>query len=216
MFIGILAKKRSGGGSAIPVGNLVSYYNMDNVVTDGVGSNDGTYSGAYTTGKSGQAIDTTSTNLVNCGNDSSLHLTQLSISCYLNTTTPGAGYRGGVIKQSAYGFFLVDGVLGVHDWGGGGLRTTGVSLDDGNWYHIAITYDSGIADGLKVYLDSVLILTDSFTVADQTKPLTIGSGTAASQQIAAKIDGVGIWNTLLDQTQVDAIYAEQLAGNELV
>jgi hypothetical protein len=110
---------------------------------------------------------------------------------------------------------------------GGTLRVRGGSLSTTTAYHVVFTYDgSSTASGLKIYVDGVSqSLTDdssgSYTAMENLlSEITIGgigwaSGTNANEHDGA-IDGLGIWNKELSQEEVDAIYAEQSAGNELL
>ena len=80
------------------------------------------------------------------------------------------------MKRGAYGLFLQNGVLVAHDWGSGQTRSTGVNLADGQFHHVAMTFQSSINGGTTIYADGLQVLTTTITVLNQVQALAIGAG----------------------------------------
>lgn len=129
-------------------------------------------------------------------NNSSLQLTSGTIEAWVKTGNAGSEYRGIIVKQWAFGLFLKDNVLVAYDWSSG-ERNVGVNLADNQWHHVAMTFQSGVSNGVRVYVDGVLSLTTQLTIASQTVGLSIGSGTfGAMQAFTGVIDEARVSNSL--------------------
>ena len=198
--------------------NIVSYYKMGNNVVDSIESN---YSVptriTYVAGLNGQrAVFNGSNSKINCSNISYLQLTNGSVGCVLKASSSGSSYRGIVVKQNAYGLFLNNGVLVLYDWTAGAERNTGVNINDGLNHVLTLTFQSGVTNGTKVYIDGNLVLTTTITVLNQNVPLVIGAGGVGTQFINAQIDEVTIWNKELNATEVSEFNTKLLAGQSLI
>jgi len=78
-----------------------------------------------------------------------------TIEAWVKTTNPGSSYRGIVTKAFAYSLYLRDNVLIAYDWANSASLSTGVSLNDGNWHHVAFTFQDGVVNGSKIYIDGI-------------------------------------------------------------
>ncbi len=195
---------------------LLSYWRLGTgttttVVPDSKGSNTGTASGGFTPGVAGAISGDTaaafngSTGKVNIGNPADLRLWSGSIEVWFKTSDAGSGYRELVSRQNAYGLALRDNVLGFWDDDGGGWKTTGLALDDNQWHHVVMTFQSGVTNGTRLYLDGALVLTDTLNIQDQTKNITIGAWNS-SEFFAGTLDEVAIYSTVLSAATVLAHY----------
>jgi len=84
------------------------------------------------------------------------------------------------------------------------------NLRDGNWHHIAVTYD-GVT--LKMYIDNGTPVTS--TINDNTQFAgsgnTIGASTTGTAVFDGSMDQVRIFNTALTSTQIDDLYTNEIA-----
>jgi len=132
-----------------------------------------------------------------------------TISLWVNiptNPTSSSGYIGLMVKQLAYALFLVNGKIGFYDWGGGGARISTVGLTENTWQNITMTFQSGVANGTKIYLDNVLILTTTMTVSSQSNGVAIGSGSVGgSQRTPCKYDQALIYNRVLTDAEIAII-----------
>jgi hypothetical protein len=102
----------------------------------------------------------------------------------------------------------------------------GSQLNDGNWHHIAVTFDR--SDLARIYIDGQWV--DSSTIApDPGKPIgsvdtddltmSINFGQDGTGQygstLDALMDDVGIWRRLITSQEVAAIYNAGLNSNDL-
>ncbi|MEI7420845.1 MAG: glycine-rich protein, partial [Prolixibacteraceae bacterium] len=168
-------------------------------------------------GSFGNSLGFDGTNdFVNCGNNSSVQIGQGTIEAWIKTANAGSSYRGILVKWQAYGLFLLDNVLVTWDWVSNGPKSTGISLADNNWHHIAFSFNSGVTNGSYIYIDGVLKLTTTYTILNQTNGVGIGNGslTPNQQNFTGSIDEVRIWNVARTQAQVQSAMNTELAGTE--
>ncbi|HSD82754.1 MAG TPA: LamG-like jellyroll fold domain-containing protein, partial [Anaerolineae bacterium] len=100
--------------------------------------------------------------------------------------------------------------------------TTGVSLTDGLWHHVAVTWRE--ADGqVKLYKDgsaaytgtlaaSSLITSGSLVLGQDQNSL--GGGFAPARAFKGNLDDIHIWNVALDETQIQNDMLKPLNGDE--
>lgn len=118
---------------------------------------------------------------INFGNPSSVRLLNGTISAWVKTSSPGAGFRGIIAKQNAWGLFYSDSILVAYDWGASATRSTGINIADGNWKNVAMTFQSGITNGTRIYLNGASVLTTTITWVNDAINLYGGAEFSASQ-----------------------------------
>jgi hypothetical protein len=201
--------------------NLVSYYKFNNDVTDSKGSNNGTDTPTltYQTGIINEAGDFNNTQSfnVNIGNDASLQLTTGSIVIAIKSSEVLSGFKGILVKSLAYSVFINNEILGWYSWGvPSGFKSTGVNVLDGNWHQIILTFNDGITNGTKMYIDSVLQLTDTMTFTSQASDVIIGYSGSSDQYYKGLIDEASIWDKILVQSEVTQLWTQLNDGVELL
>ena len=188
---------------------------------DSWGSNNATYSAGSALGQAGRTAGNDkavtldgSTGRIDAGNPTSARVSDGTIEAWVKTPAPGSGYRAIVAKGNAYGLFLVDGVLGTYDWGTATLRSTGLSLADGAWHHVAMSFRSGVANGTTIYVDGVPRLTTQITVTHQSTNFEIGSNTGV-QRLAGTVDEAALYSSALSGPEIARLYAQQTIGSKV-
>lgn len=150
---------------------------------------------------------------VTTSNDSALQLTTGTLEAWINTASAGSGYRGIITKQKAYSLFLVDDVLSSFDWGSSTNRSTAIDVTDSVWHHVAMSFQSGTANGTIIYIDGLPKLTTTITVSNQTVGVEIGRGGTSeggeTQLFTGNIDDVRVYNRVLTVAEIASHY---LAG----
>jgi hypothetical protein len=131
---------------------------------------------------------------VGYGDPGSLQIATGTLEAWVNTANPGYSYRGILTKQNAYGMFLKTGVLMIYDWSASADRSSGISLDDSQWHHVAVTFNSGMNGGTALYVDGVKKLTTEMTVLNQSVEVQIADGHSA-QYLNGTIDEARISST---------------------
>jgi subtilisin-like proprotein convertase family protein len=195
----------------------VSWYRAEGNALDAVSANHGTANNvSYVAGRTGQAMSLTgaSGSFVNCTNNASLQLNTGTVEAWIKTSDAGASYRGILVKQDAFGMYLNDGVFQAFEFGGAGDLSTGVNLADNAWHHVAMSFDSGVSNGWSLYVDGVRRLTTTATTTNQTHALVLGAGNAAGdmQNFNGLIDEAAIYNRVLSEAEIQAIYNAGTAG----
>ena len=202
-----------------PLPNLVGLWHFDgNALDSSVNSNDGDVHGAtYIDGKFGKALNFDGVDdYVDCGNDSSLDLSTLTIEAWIKPDVMKLTYilsKAGSVANNKNYFILLyaDGSIR-----GDILDTTGTSrasaftsaekITTDSWYHIAYTYDGYVG---KFYINGVLKATSeiwSGTVGTATIPFYIGQR-LGGYFFNGVIDEVRIWDGALTDTEIAYNYS---------
>ena len=197
-----------------------SYSGAAGEVKDAFGSNNGAISGGADSAADGLVCRTGSSDgsigsFIDFGNNVDLQLSTGTVSAWIKTADAGSSYRGIVVKQLAYGIFLLDNKLVIYDWSSGTARSTGINLANNSWRHVAFAFDSGVANGTVIYIDGSPALTTTMTVSSQSEALVLGAGNDAGsiQNFNGLIDEVLLFDQALTDDNISDIYANQTAGN---
>jgi hypothetical protein len=139
---------------------------------------------------------------INFGNSSTLQQTSGTISAWAKTSAPGGSYRGIIAKQGAYGLFYTDSVLVAYDWAADAPRSTGVNIADNTWKNVVLTYQSGVSNGTRIYINGVSVLTTTITIGSQIANLFGGAEANAGQYAACQISLFNMYNRALSAQEV--------------
>ncbi|HRJ34669.1 MAG TPA: LamG domain-containing protein, partial [Flavobacteriales bacterium] len=130
--------------------------------------------------------------------DGVFNVTEGTIEAWIKTSASNSGYQGIVVKEFAYGIFLMNNKLGAFNWPIGTAITTTTNLNDGNWHHVAMAFEIGIPSGIKLYIDGSLSATGTIiNVSGQSGTLIIGNNESQNSYFEGSIDGVRFWNRAL-------------------
>ena len=136
-----------------------------------------------------------------------------SVSAWVKTTVSNTNMTilkyGANSTNSAFIFRILNGQLGIAFYGND-HDFTATGLTDGNWHHVAGTYDGSNA---RVYLDGSLIGT-GVTTAPNTTSTVVGIGAydnGVDGLFNGSIDQVRIYNTALNPNDVWLLYSETSA-----
>ena len=117
----------------------------------------------------------------------------------------------GISGGEAWGFFLLSGVPRLevlHPYGSGAAVMGAASISDGQWHHIAGTWDGTT---LRMYVDGVLSGIASFAAPLMTTDGPIGIGqypyTDGGFRLDGSLDDVAIYDHALTSTQIAQHYA---------
>jgi hypothetical protein len=123
------------------------------------------------------------------------------------------------VRQQNAGF-IIAGWNNMHilsnDGGTGGIHA-GNGITDGNWHHLALTWEVGEANGFSSYLDGRLVATrdSSFDALPALNAaLYFGSLNGAGEFMNGQLDEIGIWNRALTAAEVNDISTRILSGSE--
>jgi len=168
-----------------------------------------------------------SSDYIDCGNDSSLNIANnISISAWVRFDSLSDRYQTIVAKRGSFPTGFSNYALRTGDtpspdelefyYHDGGMNrqvyaTSDANLITGKWYHVVVTYTYGIGTSIKCYLNNNL-LSGSWTygngnvpVPTTTKPVTIG-GLTNSQWLNGAIDNLMMFNGVLSEGEIDALY----------
>ena len=143
---------------------------------------------------------------------------ELAISAYIKTTENNA-----VVFQAelSFGYYI-----GTHNNGEFALTMyfdgfednciSNTQVTDGNWHHVTGTYNGS---EMSIYVDGVLENTCGAGVLvsqDGVSPITIGAYRpgSSSYQFDGLVDELNIWDTALNQEQIQSNMSSELNGNE--
>lgn len=97
---------------------------------------------------------------------------------------------------------------------GGGLN--GGNVADGNWHHVAVTYNNADATPYRLYIDGVLSASGTIAATLNTadSKLVIGQKVDLSSPFNGSIDEVRVWNRALSSTEIASKYLCELGTGE--
>ena len=156
----------------------------------------------FTSSNNGAFTFDGSNDYINFGNSSAVQQSSGTLSAWAKASSPGGGYRGIIAKQGAYGLFYTDSVLVAYDWAADAPRSTGVNIADNTWKNVVLTYQSGVSNGTRIYINGVSVLTTTITVLNQTGNLFGGAEANAGQYAACQISLFNMYNRALSATEV--------------
>ena len=139
---------------------------------------------------------------INFGNSSILQQSTGTLSAWTKASSPGSGYRGIIAKQGAYGLFYTDSILVAYDWTAGVARSTGINIADNTWKNVVLTYQSGVSNGTRIYINGVSVLTTTITIQNQVANLFGGAEANAGQYAACNISMFKMYNRALTSAEV--------------
>lgn len=185
------ANTRSYSGSGTSSNSLVG--GIGATLVNGVG---------FTSSNNGAFTFDGSNDYINFGNSSAVQQSSGTLSAWAKASSPGGGYRGIIAKQGAYGLFYTDNVLVAYDWAADAPRSTGVNIADNTWKNVVLTYQSGVSNGTRIYINGVSVLTTTITVLNQTGNLFGGAEANAGQYAACQISLFNMYNRALSATEI--------------
>ena len=185
------ANTRSYSGSGTSSNSLVG--GIGATLVNGVG---------FTSSNNGAFTFDGSNDYINFGNSSAVQQSSGTLSAWAKASSPGGGYRGIIAKQGAYGLFYTDSVLVAYDWAADAPRSTGVNIADNTWKNVVLTYQSGVSNGTRIYINGVSVLTTTITVLNQTGNLFGGAEANAGQYASCQISLFNMYNRALSATEV--------------
>jgi hypothetical protein len=185
------AVSRSYSGTGLTVNGLVG--GIGGTLVNGVG---------FGTTDNGYFIFDGSNDYINFGNSSTLQQSTGSLSAWTKASSPGSGYRGIIAKQGAYGLFYTDSVLVAYDWAADTPRSTGINIADNTWKNVVLTYQSGVSNGTRIYINGVSVLTFTITIQSQVANLFGGAEANANQFASCQISSFKMHNRVLTASEV--------------
>ena len=185
------AVPRSYSGSGLTANGLVG--GIGGTLVNGVG---------FGTTNNGFFIFDGTNEYINFGNSSAVQQSSGTLSAWAKASSPGGGYRGIIAKQGAYGLFYTDSVLVAYDWAADAPRSTGVNIADNTWKNVVLTYQSGVSNGTRIYINGVSVLTTTITIDSQVANLFGGAEANASQFASCQASSFKMHNRALSATEV--------------
>jgi hypothetical protein len=156
----------------------------------------------FTSSNNGSFIFDGTNDYINFGNSSTLQQSSGSLSAWTKASSPGSGYRGIIAKQGAYGLFYTDSVLVAYDWAADTPRSTGINIADNTWKNVVLTYQSGVSNGTRIYINGVSVLTATITIQSQVANLFGGAEANANQFASCQISSFKMHNRVLTASEV--------------
>ena len=164
-------------------------------------------------GKLGQTTKYASaTSRAELGNPVGLQMTTVTNQVWARSTTSQASYRGLVARHQNIGSILtLTNEILTYDWGGGGNRLTGVTINDGNWKLIHSQAVSGSANTAKVYINGEVKVTTTVTNSASDSWYIGQISSSAGQNFAGEIDEIRIRNSILSSAWIITEFNNQNA-----
>jgi len=185
------AVPRSYSGTGLTANGLIG--GINGTLVNGVG---------FGTTNNGSFIFDGTNDYINFGNSSTLQQSTGSLSAWTKASSPGGSYRGIIAKQGAYGLFYTDSVLVAYDWAADTPRSTGINIADNTWKNVVLTYQSGVSNGTRIYINGVSVLTTTITILNQINNLFGGAEANANQFASCQISSFNMYSRVLTAQEV--------------
>jgi hypothetical protein len=188
----------------IDAANTRSYSGSGNTALGLIAGIDGTFVNGvgFTTANNGAFTFDGSNDYISFGNSSAVQQSTGTLSAWAKASSPGSGYRGIIAKQGAYGLFYTDSVLVAYDWAADAPRSTGINIADNTWKNVVLTYQSGVSNGTRIYINGVSVLTTTITIQSQVANLFGGAEANASQYASCQASSFKMYNRVLTATEI--------------
>ena len=128
-----------------------------------------------------------------------------TLEAWIKTSANNSDYRGIVVRSSYYGLFLINNKLSTYVWGGGSpgpISYNDVSLNNGAWHHVALSFQVGVTNGTQMYLDGQPVgPAITLTTLSATNNFQIGCNTNV-QFFNGQIDNVKIYSRSLAASEI--------------
>ena len=185
------ANSRSYSGSGTFANGLVS--SIGGALVGGVG---------FSTDNLGIFTFDGSSDYLDFGNSSSVQVLNGTISAWVKSVSPGSNYRGIIAKQNVYGLFYLNSILVAYDWGTGSARSTGINIADGSWKNVAMSFQSGVSNGTKIYINGTSVLTTTITWVNNNQNLYGGAEVNGSQYSNCSGAIFSLYNRALTDSEI--------------
>ncbi len=172
----------------------------------------------WVAGYDGGALELDGSSWVDCGNPATLQIIgPITIACWVNPAALG-GDQGLVALNGSYAFKVSDYLASADHLR---LTTPGVldhdgynaTLDNGEWQHVAVTFEPDQTAGAVFYINGVEAdRLDSSTLTAASGPFLIGANQWAGQLFVGMIDDVRVYNKILTAEEI----AQAMRGDPLV
>jgi len=215
------------------IDGVIAAWQFENNVLDSVGSNDGTlYNGSYVSGVVDDCINLTSTTSsrvevsgTNFNFSDGVTDSSFSISAWFKINATGSWAvvsKRTTNANKCWDLFNDSNKLAFSVYNNSGVAFQALyyhTLTTNTWYYVTATYDGTT---LKLYVDSTLeadnAVKGSYDVMRSNSSPVKLSGIASNPSYSGKVhlDEVFIFNKALSQDEINFIYDEQLAGNDIL
>ena len=159
----------------------------------------------YNSANSGSIVFDGTDDKVDCGNSGSLQITQGTIIAWIKADNGNSAFNGIITKQFAWSLFVKDNILISYDWGNTAERTTGITVGNGTWNHVAMTFTETVgtpSNNAIIYVNGSPVLTTTVKHVNQTAPVQIGDGNNTSQNFGGNVSQTLIYNRALSASEV--------------
>jgi len=156
---------------------------------------------------------------INCGNSTPMRITVGTVSAWMRATSGNSSFRGIIVKQNAWGLFLIDNVLSAFDWGNyyasgfnlaQGIRSTGVNLGTNTWTNVAMSFSQTIGsptpgppnNNVVIYVNGSPVLTTTTLHRDHLASVQFAWANFSGQYMIGSIAQGMIYNRVLSSSEV--------------
>jgi len=138
-----------------------------------------------------------------------------TVEMWFKQLDPSTSNRALVTYNSRFVVYMASNFFGVFDQYNKQYHTTTPALNAGAWHHLAFTFQAGVTNGSKLYVDGVLEKTITYNQkATTSTDLVIANNHAFDQALAGKLEELRIWSDVRSQTELKENMKRRLSGGE--
>lgn len=189
--------------------DVVNYSGTGSTLVDSVGSNNLTLLSSPTYTATPPSLTFNSMTGGSTANTADIQVNTGTITVWAAPTSGNSGFRGVLTKENAYGIFCVNNKLCVYDWGAQTLRDSGVTVGNGSWQMLSLSF-SGIngvpSNNAILYLNGIAVMTTTLRLVNQsTTGLWLGSNNG-NQGFVGAISSAYVYADVITQAELLAHY----------
>lgn len=131
----------------------------------------------------------------------------------------GSSIQSAVRQQSSG--YIVAGWQGLHilsdDGGTGNGVNAGPNVTDGRWHHLLMTWEGGVPNGFRSYVDGQLVAqrdAEDSEISFLDAPVYFGSFNGVSEFMDGQLDEIAIWERSLTDDEIKDMWNQPLDGSE--
>ena len=189
--------------------DVLNYSGSGTTLADTVGTNNLTLTSTptYTAVPPSLTFNTQSGG--NTANAAALQINTGTITVWAAPTSGNTGFRGLLTKENAYGIFVVNNRLCIFDWGNNTLRDSGVTVGNGTWQMLSMSFQSisgTPSNNAILYLNGIAVMTTTLRLVSQTTTGLWLASNNGNQGFIGSISSAYLYGDVITQPELLAHY----------
>lgn len=189
--------------------DVLNYSGTGSTLVDSVGSNNLTLLSSPTYTATPPSLTFDSMTGGSTANTANIQVNTGTITVWAAPTSGNTGYRGVLIKENAYGIYVVNNKLAIFDWGTQTLRDSGVTVGNGSWQMFSLSFlniNVGSSNNAILYLNGIAVMTTTLQLGNQATTGIWLASNKNTQGFVGAISSAYLYGDVITQPELLAHY----------